>query len=87
MGLGAVEVEVAYGHTVVIARDIGVDRLADDTVHAGKGADIDYAVGPLVPEVDSLADTQDHLAHGAVGRDIWFGKFQEKARKRLRNLN
>jgi len=74
MRAGAVKVEDPDRNAVVIAAQPGIDRLADDPVHAGEGADVDDAVASLGPEPDGLAHVEHHFAIDPSGGEIRLGQ-------------
>src|SRR5574341_2208293 len=72
----AVEVDVLDRKPAHVSRNAWIDRFGDNTVHTGKRADVDDTVRSARPEVDGLADGDDHLPRGALGREVRAGVFQ-----------
>src|SRR3990172_9540888 len=72
----AVEVDVLDRKPAHVSRNAWIDRFGDNAVHTGKRADVDDTVRSARPEVDGLADGDDHLPRGALGREVRAGVFQ-----------
>src|SRR5690242_8861537 len=66
--LCAVEVEVADGNTSPIPADTGINRFANNSVHARERADVDDSGRAFFSQVDGFSYIEDHLPERAFSR-------------------